>query len=64
MKQILHGADVVLMEKWREELQHIVGDFERTCDRVSLKISVYKRKVLMVRPHIEKVKVKRKGAEI
>ena len=50
-----------MLAETREHLQYIVNEFERACDRMGLKISVEKNKVLVVRKNqrgsCEKIRV-------
>ena len=49
IKQVLYADDTVLVAEKREHLQHIVREFERTCDSMGLKINVGKSKVLTIK---------------
>ena len=49
IKQVLYADDSTFVSETREHLQHIVSEFERTCDSMGLKINVGKSKVLMVK---------------
>ena len=43
IKQVLYVDDMVLVAETREQLQDIVNEFERACNRMGLKINVGKR---------------------
>ena len=48
IKEILYVDETVEVVETRENLQHILSEFERACDSMGLKINVGKCKVLVV----------------
>ena len=61
IKQVLYPNETVLVANTRVHLQQNVKEFERTCEKMGLKINVGKSKVLIVKKDqrviCEKVKV-------
>ena len=49
IKQILYADNTMLVAESREHLQHIVNEFERTCDIMELKVNFKKGKGLEVK---------------
>ena len=50
----MYAVDIGLKEDSRENLQHIVDEFERTCDKLCLKIIAGKSAVLVVKKGSER----------
>ena len=44
IQQVLYADDTLLVAETKKHLQHIVGEFEKKCDRMGLKINVRKIK--------------------
>ena len=61
VKQVLHANDTVFSAESREDLQYIVNEFGRMCDRMKLKITVDKSKVLVVKEDQRAKKMKENG---
>ena len=49
IKQVLYADDTVLVAEIREDLQHIVSEFERGCNGMWLKINVRTSKMLTIK---------------